>query len=259
MSISFNFLGQQGRLGNQIFQFAATKGLASHHKYHYIIPKENHQLIECFTLQSLDESNFGFNQVSQRINERFFNWDKLLFDQCPDNIDLFGYFQSEKYFKHIANELRFDLTFKKDILKTAFVFLENLSKEPIISLHIRRGDYVNHPRHGGCCTNEYYSNALDLFDKHIPVVIVSDDPSWIKTQDLFKSDRFIVSNNNQFVDLCIMSLCDYHIIANSSFSWWGSWLSCSEKTIAPKQWFTSAAGIENWNDIYCCNRNWILI
>jgi len=259
MAISFNFLGQQGRLGNQLFQFAATKGIAAKHKYEFKIPIENHELINCFTLRSLDAINFGINNVHQQYHERFFNFDKVLFDQCPDNIDLFGYFQSEKYFSHIAQESRFDLKFKPEILKTAFTFLENLTKEPIISLHVRRTDYVNHPRHGGCCTNEYYSNALDLFDEQLKVVVVSDDPLWIKTQDIFKSDRFIVSNNNQFVDLCIMSLCDYHIIANSSFSWWGSWLSCSEKTIAPKTWFTPAAGIDNWNDIYCCNKNWIII
>lgn len=259
MAISFNFLGQQGRLGNQLFQFATIKGLASKHNYQFKIPTENHELINCFTLRSLDAINFGINNVHQQYHERFFNFDKVLFDQCPDNIDLFGYFQSEKYFSHISHELRFDLTFRNEILQTAFTFLENLSKEPIISLHVRRTDYVNHPRHGGCCTNEYYSNALDLFDKQLKVVVVSDDPLWIKTQHIFKSDRFIVSNNNQFADLCIMSLCDYHIIANSSFSWWGSWLSCSEKTIAPKTWFTPAAGIDNWNDIYCCNKNWIII
>lgn len=259
MAISFNFLGQYGRLGNQLFQFATIRGLANKHKYQFKIPKENHELINCFTLRSLESINFGINNIHQQYHERFFNFDKVLFDQCPDNIDLLGYFQSEKYFSHISHELKFDLTFRNEILQTAFTFLENLSKEPIISLHVRRTDYVNHPRHGGCCTNEYYSNALDLFDKQLKVVVVSDDPLWIKTQDIFKSDRFIVSNNNQFVDLCIMSLCDYHIIANSSFSWWGSWLSCSEKTIAPKKWFTSASGIENWNDIYCCNKNWIII
>lgn len=259
MSISFNLLGQHGRLGNQIFQFAALKGLANKHKYHFMIPTENHQLLECFTLASLDESNFSINKVDQRVHERFFHWDELLFNECPDNVDLLGYFQSEKYFSHISNELRLDLTFKADILETAFKFLENITQKPVISLHIRRTDYVNHPRHGGCCTNEYYENALSLFDNTIPVVIVSDDPSWIKTQNLFRSDRFIVSHNSPFVDLCIMSLCDYHIIANSSFSWWGSWLSCSEKTIAPQKWFTSDAGINNWNDIYCYNRNWIII
>jgi hypothetical protein len=88
------------------------------------------------------------------------------------------------------------------------------------------------------------------------VIVFSDDPEWCK--NVFKKDPFIISTfEDPFFDLCLMSLCDYHIIANSSFSWWGSWLANSKQTIAPKKWF--AGEFLNWNtrDLYL--PNWIII
>lgn len=259
MAISFNQLGSHGRLGNQIFQFSAIKSIAKFHNYQFIIPESGHQLRECFQLNNLTQNNYGINNVQYRICERLFNFDQELFERCPDNIDIQGYFQTEKYFNHISNELKSDLIFHENILQKASNFLDSITREPLISLHIRRTDYINHPRHGGCCTEDYYKIALDLLPKDIKVIVFSDDPNWIKTQYLYQSDRFIVSHNDAFVDLCIMSLCDFHIIANSSFSWWGSWLSYSEKTIAPKKWFTTDANIDDWSDIYPQNKNWIII
>ena len=74
--------------------------------------------------------------------------------------------------------------------------------------------------------------------ENIPVIVFSDDCDWCNTQELFSDDRFMISENNSTdADLCLMSLCDYHIIANSSFSWWGAWLAKSKKVYAPKNWF----------------------
>ena len=87
---------------------------------------------------------------------------------------------------------------------------------------------------------DYYEEALSHFDEDRNVVIFSDDPEWCKEQSLFESDRFLVAEGNiNYVDLCLMSLCKAHIIANSSFSWWGAWLAKSEKVIAPSKWFPS--------------------
>ena len=91
----------------------------------------------------------------------------------------------------------------------------------------------------------------------IKVIIVSDDPEWCENQSLFESDRFLVSGSkNNIIDMCILSLCKYHVIANSSFSWWGAWLAESQKVIAPKVWFGSHANLdesdivpENWERI----------
>ena len=79
---------------------------------------------------------------------------------------------------------------------------------------------------------------MNHFDKDLPVLVFSDDIEWCKQQKLFETDRFLFSENTwNLVDLCMQTLCKYHIIANSSFSWWGSYLANSEKTVAPKKWF----------------------
>jgi len=78
-----------------------------------------------------------------------------------------------------------------------------------------------------------------------PVIIFTDDEEWVENQQLFDGDRFIISQENTVdFDLCLMTCCDYHIIANSSFSWWGAWLSRSKGTIAPKNWYGS--GYSDW-------------
>ncbi len=81
---------------------------------------------------------------------------------------------------------------------------------------------------------DYYEEALTHFDGDRNVVVFSDDPDWCKEQSLFDDDRFLVAEGNiNYVDMCLMSLCNAHIIANSSFSWWGAWLANTGKVIAP--------------------------
>ena len=85
---------------------------------------------------------------------------------------------------------------------------------------------------------DYYQEALSKFDSSLPVVVFTDDVEWCNSQKLFSEDRFMISESgDHYVDLCLMSLCKHHIIANSSFSWWGAWLSGSDNVIAPMQWF----------------------
>jgi hypothetical protein len=83
----------------------------------------------------------------------------------------------------------------------------------------------------------YYEEALKHFDDR-QVIVFSDDPEWCKEQSLFSDDRFLVSESeDNKIDLCLMTFCTSHIIANSSFSWWGAWLANSQKVIAPSKWF----------------------
>jgi len=244
MTISFNMLGHHGRLGNQMFQYATLKSIAQKHEYDFTIPPSNfddpwhdHQLFEGFELFSLPKENIKYNQTQQRVEEEHFHFNSELFENCPDNVDLFGYFQTEKYFCDIADDVKKDFTFKENIMSLAKNYRDEIKSEELISLHIRRGDYVNQPWHG-CCSLEYYQQALLTLDDNIPVIIFTDDPKWALEQDIFSSDRFYVSQgNSNLFDMCLMTLCNYHIIANSSFSWWGAWLSNSKKVIAPQRWF----------------------
>jgi len=241
--IGFNALGHLGRLGNQMFQFASLKGIARQNGYEYCFPPSkrqnewtDHQLFEPFKLKQTTPLNVQYIDPDRPIvSESGFAFDEQLFTDCPDWVSLHGFFQSEKYFKHIADEIKQDFVFRDEILEPA---LKTMSywKEPL-ALHIRRTDYVTNSNHT-VLSIEYYSKALELFDKNREVIIFSDDPIWCLENPLFESDRFMVSQTgNNYMDLCLMTLCKDHIIANSSFSWWGAWLSKDNKVVAPKDWF----------------------
>ena len=245
--IGFDRLGKNGRFGNQMFQYAALKGIARKNNYDFCIPsgpktemnfydEENqHKLFIAF---EMPDANVADNFSGAYLQESMCKFDKKLFENCQDNINLYGFFQTEKYFKHIEDEIKKDFTFKRDWLEPC---KESFDGKEYIGLHIRRTDYVQKQNFHPLCTLDYYERALkELPD--IPVIIVSDDPEWCKNQKLFESDRFSISDSNSnIIDMCILSLCKYHIIANSSFSWWGAWLAESQKVIAPKIWYGPAS------------------
>jgi hypothetical protein len=259
--IGFNYLGQHGRLGNQMFQYAALRGIASHKSYEFCIPKTDYgdkwrdnQLFNVFELKNL--KNIGY--VNGEIyHERQYHYDYDYVDNCPDEVSLHGYFQTEKYFKNIESSIREDFTFKEHILGPC---LDNFRFDKIISLHIRRTDYVSNSINHPLCDLSYYEKALNYFDVNIPVMIFSDDIEWCKNQNIFKSDRFFTSeSNNSYIDLCLMNMCHYHIIANSSFSWWGAWLAKSKKVIAPIKWYGTEGDTSKNNTKDLIPETWIKI
>lgn len=262
--ITFNKLGNLGRLGNQMFQYAALKGIANHRGYEYAIPPKRlfgveDKNVRC-DLEATIYDVFNLNSIEQRTStypvlmEKDHAFDSNLFKKCPDNVDLMGYFQTPKYFDHIKDELLADFTFNKEIFNLCQSFLD---ESEYISLHIRRGDYVNSQHYHTLLDLEYYEKSLTYFSSDIPVIVFSDDSEWCKQQEIFSSDRFFISENNQTgIDLCIMTMCDYHIIANSSLSWWGSYLSNSKKTVSPKNWFNENKGYD-CSDKYL--KDWIVI
>jgi hypothetical protein len=245
--LSFNNLGNLGRLGNQMFQYASLKGIAKHREYQFCIPpnevfgridsnvrKTDINLYDVFDVENKNQVLLTKNPI---LRERVHSFEEELYVNCPDNVDLFGYFQSEKYFKNIEDQIREDFSFKPDLFSICKYFIDNNFNSDVISLHVRRGDYVVNPNHP-LQTEEYYKKSINNLPDNLPILIFSDDHEWCKTQEMFSSDRFMISENNSTdFDLCLMSLCQYHIIANSSFSWWGAWLAKSKKVIAPNNWF----------------------
>ena len=258
--IGFNALGHLGRLGNQMFQFAALKGIAKNRGYQYCIPpsqmqgewKDHHQyynavgtgaaqhlLLQPFKLNNTNQLNLQFiDQVRPVVQEGSFTFNEDLFNNCPDWVTIQGFFQTEKYFKHIRDEIKGDFEFKDEIASPCKDMMAEID-EPV-SLHIRRTDYISNPNHSALGL-EYYEKALKQFDKRSTIVVFSDDPDWCNEQELFSSDRFLVAEENSaYVDMCLMTLCKGHIIANSSFSWWGAWLSDSDQVVAPSGWFAGS-------------------
>ena len=241
--IGFNALGQMGRLGNQMFQFAALKGIARHRGFEYCFPPTqnknewtDHQLFNPFKLASTSQLNVQFIDVDRpTVTEETFSFNEKLFNKCPDWVSIQGYFQTEKYFNHIRDELLKDFEFRDEILEPCNEMISQFDNTPI-ALHIRRTDYLINPNHTALELN-YYEEALKQFGDS-KVLVFSDDPEWCNQQELFSGDRFLIAEGNKnYVDLCLMTLCSGHVIANSSFSWWGAWLSNSEKIVAPSGWF----------------------
>jgi hypothetical protein len=269
----------QGGLGNQMFQYAFATIVAKKNNTVVYLDKNFFSLIEKragFTPRSFELDIFNnkyFEATQSQVTSFFslsflekikrklkFNYHKIYnetifgFNQSALNIKapvyLNGYFQSSKYF--IGYER---------LIKDLFLFpineLDTLNKELLlkikkantISVHIRRGDYiedkVTHQFHG-CCSLEYYLKAITLLMdryKNFTLVFFSDDSNWVKEQfENFPYPKLFIDNNsaeNSWVDMLLMSSCKHNIIANSSFSWWAAWLNenLDKTVVAPKKWF----------------------
>jgi hypothetical protein len=250
MSLTFSNIGNLGRLGNQMFQYAALKGIASNRKFGYFLPEKTIELYECFNFsKKYGEANLKVSSSSE------YEFDQNLFNTCEDGIDLWGFFQSEKYFKHIENDIRKDFTFYDRIHNMCSRYIEGtFPKSELISLHVRRGDYLTDSNFCNLSL-DYYFESLKILP-NLPILVFSDDIEWCEFT--FKNPRFkIIKTKNTHIDLCLMSKCQYHIIANSSFSWWGSWLAKSKKTIAPSTWFQNEYSHWNTKDLYL--PDWIIL
>jgi hypothetical protein len=256
--ITFSNIGRNGRMGNQMFQYAFLVGIATKNNYEFGVSYSNKSsdeykhfcLPDCFDkLTAKDSSSYMCQHYildpDWVFNSNFFN--------IPDSTDFCGYFQSEKYFKHCKDKVKEEFTFNESIQSESTKLISNLV-DPI-SLHIRLGDYVMLQNHHPVCDNQYYEKALNLLPKESSICVFTDDV--VLAQQIFKDqfanrDVLYLNTGNKFVDMCIMSKCSYHVIANSSFSWWGAWLAESKKTIAPEKWFGSASHIQGkHHDIYC--------
>lgn len=255
--ITFSNIGRNGRMGNQMFQYAFLVGVATRNNFEYGVPYSNKSdnefqhfcLPDCFSkLKAKDSSGFiNRHYILDHdwvFNEKFFN--------VPDDTNFCGYFQSEKYFKDCRNDLLQQFNFSEEIKNKSNRYFS--SEEKNISLHIRLGDYLTVKEHHPVCSIEYYNKALELIPKE-KIYVFTDDVSMAKSifSNQFKNrEVFYPETENKFVDMYIMTQCKYHILANSSFSWWGAWLANSNKVIAPNTWFGPASHIQGrHHDIYC--------
>jgi hypothetical protein len=271
------FLKVTGGLGNQMFQFATAFALAKQMKTKVgidlseINKKEgkidftyrNFQLEQVFNIDNFDiipTLSYNFIIGTHLIDkvkrvfikgsffyEKDLTFDPLIFD-IKKNAYIEGYFQSEKYFITYENDIRKQFSFKQRPNIKTELLSEQIKRKNAIAIHVRRGDYVNNKAINlvhGACSLDYYKKALTLFDltQH-QLYFFSDDINWVKEKFNFidlNTSTFVDWNNgeNAWQDMHLMSKCKHFIIANSSFSWWGAWLSIykDKKVIAPKQWF----------------------
>ncbi len=256
----------KGGLGNQLFQYAT--GLQLAHKNHTKL------LLDCFDYgpkkylardraRSYELNHFAITSRvalfpelvlyrigARRLNPMFekdFTFDSAIVN-APDNSYIVGHWQSYKYFESINELILHEFSFKQPPSTKNADILQKISKNEAVSIHIRRGDYITdhlttlvlEPR-----PLEYYYKAINELTKSVKnphFYVFSDDPVWVKNNLILNHPTTYIDHNQgikAYEDLRLMSLCQHFIIANSTFSWWGAWLSQNPNkiVIAPKQWF----------------------
>jgi len=182
------------------------------------------------------------------VKERQFNFDKRILS-LGENVYMEGNWQSEKYFSDARGAIRSDFAFKGALSGRNMELASMMGQADAISLHVRRGDYVTNAKTNavhGTCTLEYYGEAMkraaaDLAMPHF--FVFSDDIAWTKANIKSEFPTTFADGNIErpYEDMHLMSLCKHHIIANSSFSWWGAWLGANplKRVFAPPNWFAS--------------------
>lgn len=233
-----------GGLGNYMFQITTAYSLALDNKDELIFNINDclrvHEPISSYKENILRNVNFteGPLPIKNNYTEPFFHYQKIPYKK---DIKINGYYQSEKYFINNREKILDFYSIDKDSLYLIEKKYGEILKKETCSIHIRRGDYLGLPNHHPTCNMGYYNKAMKIFPEETTYLVFSDDVEWCK--EIFTGDNFIIIEDNEdYIDLWLMSLCDNNIIANSSFSWWGAWLNNNKdkRVIVPKRWFGPA-------------------
>ena len=286
----------KGGLGNQLFQYAMGRALASSYNAPLVLDlsgfKKDYFFKRTFELMAFNlphEITISNNPVKFQLG-RFFSHSSLLcksvsssylieplesYDQFLDNrgsnkltrdLYVFGNWQNAKYFEKIQSILKEEFSLREPLSHLNQDIHSLISQAPHpISIHIRRNHNLPSPasthsaansgkiREGVTLQMDFYNSAISLLKSKIPqptFFIFSDDPQW--TTENFKIDgEAVVLDNGRgpdYEDISLMSACNHHVIANSSFSWWGAWLGHNENkiVIAPKHALLMPALPANW-------------
>lgn len=270
-----------GGLGNQMFQYAvgralslkkrvplrldvrAFEGYALHSGYEldrvFNISAQFASDADCrrvmgwrappIVRRALQQKKLSFLRGSNfAVEPDFSYWPAIA--SVPDDCYLQGYWQSENYFQHYAPTIRADFSFRIPANPSNLELANIISECNAVSLHVRRGDYASDPATlatHGLCTLDYYRQAIQYVSERVaePVFFVfSDDAAWAQKNISIEFPCHFVTQNRgseSYNDMRLMTLCRHHIIANSSFSWWGAWLNAKPEKIvvAPKKWFVN--------------------
>ena len=278
MTIGMNNLGRNGRLGNQMFQYAALVGIAKQCGYDFRIPDhsnvphfdyksgsniitEYHQLQYCFEMLHCGD-RYGLIDGDEVELHDSHDFCEDLFKECPNHVTLNGYFQTEKYFKNAEKLIRLDFRFKKNIIEEVSKHFGNYLKKKPVSILVRdfnpEFDYPNCENNHINIPMEYYKKCIDVLGEHRTYIICSNNIDMCKQQDVFQGDNFIFNEvipdsiYKAHFDLCLISSCQDFIISNSTFGWWGAWLGTGKgkRVLIPTPWYGPGLSHINTNDLY---------
>ncbi len=260
----------KGGLGNQMFQYACGRALSLRNNDILSLVRSEYRgdVVRTFSLanftikgetmapDAVPKFSRLFAHLKQKLTRNFYvGFDSNILKKHGQTVYLDGYFQSEKYFQDFAAEIRQDFSLAVPFEGQAAEIAHTIKNDPnAVSLHVRRGDYLTHPDFGGIVTREYYERAVSHIRKSLPSAkfyVFSDDIDWCRVTLPLGNNATFVSQPElkDYEEMILMSQAHHHIIANSSFSWWGAWLGNNPNkiVIAPSKWSNLH---ENWyNDI----------
>lgn len=252
-------MGNNGRLGNQLFQIAATISYALTHGKKYSFPHWPYSQYMATPLPSPAPDSYSV------YAEPNFNFSPI--PGISGNVSLNGYYQSEDYFAAHKEQILTQFTFNKAITNRCQFIIKGVrqtnSNAAICSVHFRFGDYVGNPFYNNLSETMYYFNAITKMHyelaknqkkANVLFLVFSDNlalaakaMSNIIVKHNIDFNFLLIDNSTEIEDLCLMSMCDANIIANSSFSWWGAYLNKTQNVIAPANWFGPTAKLNEAN------------
>lgn len=266
-----------GGLGNQMFQYAVGRSLslATGQELKLDLSSMRKYTRRQFALEQFDIKAPAASPADlpgTHKQSTFDGWVRQLFDKrksCRHFVErdqsfdpgvlsltgpvyLEGYWQSEKYFSSISDTIRRDFSLSAPFTAPRAAVLGKIKNANAVSVHVRRGDYVTNPSANavhGTLEPSWYESAMSRMAERIasPTFFVfSDDPAWAKVNLPSAWPTVFVEPQGDGLDaqdMLMMAACSNHIIANSTFSWWGAWLNPEpgKHVIAPSNWFKSTA------------------
>ena len=276
-----------GGLGNQLFQYAAGRSLSLKNNcplyldtsFYGKSPNRKYMLGEF----NIADSKVSVKEVYRSFNaggvwlkdvllrkqllssagatlyrEKGFEFDPQV-SALKSPVILDGYWQSEKYFAGNEMQLRNELSLKRKIVGEASGLQSEMLQNPSVAIHIRRGDYMSNPEISkihGVCSEDYYVKSWEFISERVPAAVpfvFTDDIAFGKRMiDIFGKGVLVseLTHGDTLLDFELMQSARHFIIANSTFSWWGAWLSRSadKVVVAPRNWFRTSA--YNTNDLF---------
>jgi glycosyl transferase family 11 len=235
-----------GRMGNHLFQIAATLGFAKKFNRTVKFTKWEHE--------SLFEKSDELNSVPSELELKLetINLDETECFECANDyhmedflkipiINITGHRQNSQYFNFIADDLRRVFTFRIPLKLYVESKMSEITSFPFIGVHVRRGDYINNPVHE-ICNLHYYFCGINFFRQANPsahIIILTDDKKWCQENILPQlSNVSITPFDSSYHDFICLTLCQFKVISNSSFAWWACWLDDRNKSevFAPRPW-----------------------
>jgi hypothetical protein len=250
-----------GGLGNQMFQISNAMVQSWINNSECIFNPKSYT-----PLQGNDTSKY-INNIFKNIK---FTYDNIITQRHSEltweyynkpnpikgNTEFYGYYQSSKNFLNYKNKIIDIFSPTEEKINELKIKYSEINLQNTLSLHIRRGDYVNSPTIHPTISKSYIDKSLEIIGEYDHLFIFTDDKKWVK--DNLNNERITIVNDEDYNEMWLMSLCKNNIISNSTFSWWGSFLNKNnnKKVIAPSIWFGDY-GPKNYKDIY--EDNWEII